>query len=775
MRSLFSSKRRAGTDLPTRLAVEEDRFGRRGSSSSAYGAFAADDLDRPMPPAANSYAASGAAGKTGSGVRNALISMHAQRVGERESSGGSRGSSKEEPLHNRKSQIPNIMDSVYSGSRTGAGGVSAPSGSRYASRGTRAGQPGLPPTGATSGLAAAGGSRRGTPPEHDVGVVDPGSGSSSAYNVRSAYYDRDIAARMRHVDPNVLNLLSDKSSSANTRRLREHEEKISSASSSRRGSRTIDPRDQQLLQRQQAEDAHERQLREIYERQQERDQIHRQRIAASIRDSNPYEVELPSSSTKIVKPHLLSSGDPHTDSTRSTTSSSTRGGGGDHITASASSSAASRFRESQLRQPTNYRAGGAEQMEQQYNTSSSASSSIATRPGMMRSSLGGAHPGVGQHREAEHRMAASSGYDSNNSGSGEIAASSSSSRSPFTNWSRTMIGLRNLGNTCFLNSSIQCLLSIPQLQAYFRERFTDGDLNDRTAPLKGRLAREFHALLSDVHQSRAGAVLSPAGLRNLLIRHAPQFSGYQQQDSHEALRFLLDGLHEDLNRVRAKPKYQEMKDIKGESVDDAALRWWNYSMSHGNSPMTDIFGGQLMSETRCGTCGHKSWTFDVFLDLSLPIPHVRTDQVDLLDCFRSFTAVETLDADYKCENCKNRKNMSKRLTIYKPPRVMVVHMKRFSHSRFSREKLNTLVRFPTKQMDITEFCEAATATRGQYVYDLAAVSQHSGSMGGGHYTAACRINGTDWASISDSSAQLMSERSVEGDRSAYVLFYVRRK
>lgn len=45
-------------------------------------------------------------------------------------------------------------------------------------------------------------------------------------------------------------------------------------------------------------------------------------------------------------------------------------------------------------------------------------------------------------------------------------------------------------------------------------------------------------------------------------RFAPQFSGYQQQDSHELLAFLLDGLHEDLNRIRKKP-YIQLKDANG--------------------------------------------------------------------------------------------------------------------------------------------------------------------------------------------------------------------
>ncbi|CAD7937557.1 unnamed protein product [Amoebophrya sp. A25] len=400
---------------------------------------------------------------------------------------------------------------------------------------------------------------------------------------------------------------------------------------------------------------------------------------------------------------------------------------------------------------------------QQY-TSSASSSSLGARYADL-------DPTTDSTRSSSSRgggtMLAAAGSTSTKRSSGSRGGSRDVD--PWENgWTRNAIGLRNLGNTCFLNSSIQCLLSIPPLQDFFRSAFSERDLNERNAPLKGKLAREFHALLDEARRARSGAVLSPAGLRQLIIRYAPQFSGYSQQDSHEVLRFLLDGLHEDLNRVRTKPKYQEMKDIKGESVDSAAARWWDYSQSCGNSVITDIFGGQLMNETYCGACGHKSWTFDVFLDLSLPIASTRS--CDVVDCFRRFTEREQLDVnDYRCENCKNSRKISKRLSIYKPPRVLVVHLKRFSHSRFSREKLSTVVHFPTRGLDLSDVVEG----RSGVYYDLAAVSQHAGSMGGGHYTAACKLSASEWACFSDSTSSPTSDRQLE-DASAYVLFYVRK-
>ena len=159
----------------------------------------------------------------------------------------------------------------------------------------------------------------------------------------------------------------------------------------------------------------------------------------------------------------------------------------------------------------------------------------------------------------------------------------------------------------------------------------------------------------------------------------------------------------------------------------------------------------------------------MFLDLSLPIGFGSDRNVSLTDCFRKFTQVETLPADFKCEACGSRKQITRRLAIYKPPRVLVLHLKRFSFSAKSRGKLNTLVRFPVRGLDLSDFIQGPVS----HLYDLVAVSQHSGSMGGGHYTAACRVDETSWGSFSDSHASQTNERELETSE-AYILFYVMR-
>lgn len=155
-------------------------------------------------------------------------------------------------------------------------------------------------------------------------------------------------------------------------------------------------------------------------------------------------------------------------------------------------------------------------------------------------------------------------------------------------------------------------------------------------------------------------------------------------------------------------------------------------------------------------------------------PQKKKATVALRECTELFTTMETLGEHdpWYCPSCKKHQQATKKFDLWSLPRILVVHLKRFSYNRCWRDKLDTVVDFPISDLNMSEFvCDPKA---GPYVYDLIAVSNHYGGMGGGHYTAygKNKMDGK-WYYFDDSSVSSASEDQIV-TKAAYVLFYQRR-
>ena len=183
-----------------------------------------------------------------------------------------------------------------------------------------------------------------------------------------------------------------------------------------------------------------------------------------------------------------------------------------------------------------------------------------------------------------------------------------------------LCGSINLGNTCFMNSSIACLSNCSELTEYFlRQKYVNDINEDNRDGAEGALAEEWYNLLGNYWLTKH-TVGNPKNIKIIVGSKNRKFSGYNQQDSNEFMTVFLEILGEDLNRAKKKV-YRELKEQQKEESDlEAASRFWGLHVERNDSIITDLFHGLLKSTITCPNCGFKNITYDPFNTLTLTIP-----------------------------------------------------------------------------------------------------------------------------------------------------------
>ncbi|KAF8902399.1 hypothetical protein CPB84DRAFT_1746670 [Gymnopilus junonius] len=342
-------------------------------------------------------------------------------------------------------------------------------------------------------------------------------------------------------------------------------------------------------------------------------------------------------------------------------------------------------------------------------------------------------------------------------------------------------GLKNLGNTCYMNAPIQCLSATVPFSRFFT----------------GKLAGAFAKLLHDMWGGDL-PYLTPIDFRRSICQLNSQYNGSDQHDSQEFLSFLIDGIHEDLNRIIGKPNYthtpEEEAELERLPPQIASDREWRAWRSRNDSLIVDFFQGQMRNRLECLTCHKTSTTYNVFSILSLPVPNSRSGKVPIERCIDAFFNEEVLEKDdaWDCPQCKAKRRASKKLSLARLPPVLVIHLKRFeANGRFS-DKIDTFVDFPMRSLDLTNYMPPPLppgADKSQlngglpmsledprtqlppYRYDLYGVTNHYGNLSSGHYTAFIASRG-GWMYCDDSSVKPVDPKQVVSQK-AYVLFYKR--
>uniref|UniRef100_A0A4W4E9S0 ubiquitinyl hydrolase 1 n=1 Tax=Electrophorus electricus TaxID=8005 RepID=A0A4W4E9S0_ELEEL len=330
-----------------------------------------------------------------------------------------------------------------------------------------------------------------------------------------------------------------------------------------------------------------------------------------------------------------------------------------------------------------------------------------------------------------------------------------------------VLGLKNHGNTCFMNAVVQCLSNTDLLAEYLGLEQYKSDISQRringvvkteeTSQALGEVTEQLAALVRALWTLEYTPQLS-VEFKMIVSKYATQFRGNSQHDALEFLLWLLDRIHEDVNSSSPSSCGNDRSKTCGKV--------------HSTVQYISVLVF-FRSSLTCPHCLKQSHTFDPFLCISLPIPLRQTSPHMI------FTLCLQLAPDdaWKCPHCKQLQQGMLQMSLWTLPDILILHLKRFRQVGERRNKLSTLVRFPLTGLDMAPHMvkRSNSSQHAQdFLYDLYAVCNHHGGMHGGHYTAYCR-NSVDgqWYGYDDSSVEPVPEGEV-CTRGAYILFYQRR-
>ena len=324
-----------------------------------------------------------------------------------------------------------------------------------------------------------------------------------------------------------------------------------------------------------------------------------------------------------------------------------------------------------------------------------------------------------------------------------------------------LTGLTNLGNTCFMNSTIQCLSHTYELNNFLLKEEYKKKLNR----VPDSLVLWEYDKLRDVMWSE-NCVISPGGFLHSIqriarIKDAAVFTGFQQNDVGEFLQFIIDCFH---NSIKREVKMTISGSIVT-SQDKLAVKCYEMMKNmykKDYSEMLELFYGIHVSVIKSVDSKYENITPEPFFNLQLELPN-NNNNPSIIDCVEKYTQKEILDQKIKVN--KKEETCSKTISFWSLPKILVISLKRFNNNN---RKDQRLVNFE-HDLDMTKYVKGyKNATQ---VYELYGICNHSGGTRGGHYTSFVKNANGKWYLFNDTKVIEVKNLDKLRTPQAYCFFY----
>ena len=350
----------------------------------------------------------------------------------------------------------------------------------------------------------------------------------------------------------------------------------------------------------------------------------------------------------------------------------------------------------------------------------------------------------------------------------------------------TLVGLNNIGATCYMNATLQCLSNTTKLKVYFLEMFKYEPNN------KNRImSNEYYNVVKNLWDiNNNNRSFSPYSFKEKLSQENPLFQGIQANDSKDLINFLLERLHLELNEpIKDQNNNMNIGYVinQNDQLNENKMLniFVNEFKAKYNSIISHLFYGMIETKSQCQRCLKIKYNFQVYSFLEFPLEQVnkycfiqgkrqnynmnnKNPDVDLYECFEYNRNIELMTGDNQmyCNICNSTQDALYGTQIYSAPNYLIINLNRGRGAVYECK-----VNFPEK-LNLLNF---VTYKQENIVFELYAVICHLGpSSMSGHFVAYCkRREGDDykWYLFNDAIVSECKKKEEYRNGMPYILFY----